>query len=301
MSVCELNADLRQKVFAEYGLASQFGSLDEAVAEPFDAAVICTPAHLHIPMALQLAERGVALLIEKPLSTTLNGIDELLSLVDQERMPAGVAYVMRHHQALSAMKRALDSGRFGQPVQIVYFGGQHFPFHRPAYRDTYYAKRETGGGAIQDAITHIMNAAEWLTGPITRLVADAEHCVLPDVDVEDTVHVITRHGNVPGSFSLNQHQPPNENVLTVVCEKGTIRFDACRHQWLSCIEADGEWKVEQAFAMERDDMFINQANTFLDVLDGKANPACSLKEGLQTLKVNLATLQSVRAGEWVKL
>ncbi len=43
---------------------------------------------------------------------------------------------------------------------------------------------DIGGGAIQDAITHTMNAAEWLVGPIDSLVADARHCVLEGVDVE---------------------------------------------------------------------------------------------------------------------
>ncbi len=301
VAVCEINSQLRERVVTEYYVKTQFASLGDALQQPFDAAVICTPANLHIPMAMQVAECDIGVLLEKPLSTTFDGIDELQALVNTRKLTAGVAYVMRHHPALAAMKNALDSGRFGRPVQVVYVGGQHFPFYRPAYRDTYYTRHETGGGAIQDAITHIMNAAEWLVGPVTKLVADAEHCVLPDVDVEDTVHVITRHDGVPGSFSLNQHQPPNENVLTIVCEKGTIRFDACQHHWQSCIEAGSEWQVEETFNLERDDMFVNQANAFLDALEGKSPPSCSLQEALQTLKVNLATLQSVRIGQWVSL
>lgn len=301
VAVCEINDALRERVVTDYALPSQFRSLDEAMTQSFDAAVICTPAHLHIPMSLQLANQGVGLLIEKPLSTSTDGIEELQAVITQQNLPAGVAYVLRNHPAMAALKQALDSNRFGRPVQIVYVGGQHFPFYRPAYRDTYYAKHETGGGAIQDAITHIMNASEWLVGPVSKLVADAEHCVLDGVDVEDTVNVITRHGNIPGSFSLNQHQPPNENQLTVICERGTIRGDFTRNQWLSCVEPGAPWLVEEEFSLERDDMFINQANAFLDVLDGSAEPKCNLTEALQTLKVNLATLHSVRAAEWVTL
>lgn len=301
VAVCEINDVLRERVVTDYALPSQFRSLDEAMAQSFDAAVICTPAHLHIPMSLQLAKQGVGLLIEKPLSTSTDGIEELQAVIAQQNLPAGVAYVMRNHPAMAALKQALDSDRFGRPVQVVYAGGQHFPFYRPAYRDTYYAKHETGGGAIQDAITHIMNASEWLVGPVSKLVADAEHCVLDGVDVEDTVNVITRHGDIPGSFSLNQHQPPNENQLTVICERGTIRGDFTRHRWLSCVEPGAPWYVEEEFSLERDDMFINQANAFLDVLDGTAEATCTLAEALQTLRVNLATLQSVRAAEWVTL
>ena len=144
-----------------------------------------------------------------------------------------------------------------------------------------------------------MNAAEWLVGPVTRLVADAEHCLLEGVEVEDTAHVITRHGDVLGSFSLNQHQAANESTLTIVCERGTIRVEMHRRRWLSCTEPDADWTVEGEFELERDDMFVTQANRFMDFMDGKAEPGCTLAEGIQTLRVNLAALQSVREGSWV--
>lgn len=309
VSLCEINDEVRGRVARDYALSRTFATLDEALAGhsddgSFEAAVICTPAHLHIPMARQLAERGLGLLIEKPLSTSEDGIRELAKLVEAKSLPLSLAYVMRHHPGLIAMKAALDEGRFGRPVQIVYVGGQHFPFYRPAYREIYYTRRETGGGAIQDGLTHTMNAAEWLVGPVTRLIADADHCVLEGVDVEDTVHVMTRHGNatnpagILGSFSLNQHQPPNEMTLTVICDRGVIRFEGHRLRLLSCVEADSNWTVEAEFQLERDDLFVAQADAFLDHLEGKAEASCPLDEGLQTLRVNLAALRSLETEGW---
>src|SRR5215217_6265260 len=99
------------------------------------------------------------------------------------------------------------------------------PFYRPAYRNTYYARRSSGGGAVQDALTHVLNAGQWLVGNIDRVVADAAHLAIEGVDVEDTVHVIARHGDLLASYSLNQHQAPNETMITVVCEGGTARFE----------------------------------------------------------------------------
>jgi predicted dehydrogenase len=177
--------------------------------------------------------------------------------------------------------------------------GQHFPFYRPAFRETYYTQRETGGGAIQDALTHTLNAAEWLVGPITKLIADAEHCVLDGVQVEDTVHVLTRHNSVLGSFSLNQHQPPNETTLTVICERGAARWESHNNRWLSAQEPGQPWRIEDAFSLERDDLFISQANVFLDQLEKTNGPACSLREALQTLKVNLAALRSLDEKAWI--
>ena len=301
VSLCEVNEALRQQVAQAYHLTSTFATLVDALQQPHDGAVICTPAHLHIPMALQLAEAGIGLLIEKPLSIQLDGIAELRSLVAKKNLPAGVAYVMRHHPALAAVRAAVKAQQFGSPVQIDYVGGQHFPYYRPAYREIYYTRHETGGGAIQDALTHMVNAAEWLVGPVTRLVADAAHCVLEGVTVEDTVHLLTRHQSLPGCFSLNQHQPVNEANLTVMCEAGIVRFEVHSGRWLSCREPNTPWNVEHHFQLERDDMFVRQADAFIDQLEGKAAASCSLDEAEQTLKVNLAALQSVRQTKWITL
>lgn len=301
VSLCETRRDVRERLAENYELQDVFSSFDEALAVKFDGAVICTPAHLHVLMATQLAERDIGVLIEKPLSTTPHGIDQLAQLIEAGNIPLSVAYVLRQHPALQSMKEALDSGRFGRPVQLVYSGGQHFPFYRPAYRETYYTRHETGGGAIQDALTHVMNAAEWLVGPVTKLAADAEHCVLEGVDVEDSVHVMTRHQNVLGSFSLNQHQPVNESSLTVLCERGSAKLQMHMSSWSSCIEPDSDWKIEEQFTLERDDLFVRQAEAFIDQLNGKAEAACTLAEGLQTMRVNLAALESVDTESWKHL
>ncbi len=307
VELCEVRDDIRERVGRDYELARCFDQFDDLPFQEFDGAVICTPANLHIPMATKLAKAGIGILIEKPLSTSLNGINELEDLVAANRIPVSLAYVTRHHPALREMKQAIDSGRFGNPVQLIATGGQHFPFYRPAYRETYYTAHETGGGAIQDALTHTINAAEWLVGPVVRLVVDAEHCLLEGVDVEDTVHVLTRHtgsdnpNSVLGSFSMNQHQAVNESALTVVCQRGIVRMEGHHCRWMSASQPDSNWVIEAEFQLERDDLFTAQANAFLDQLGGASEPACSLQEGLQTLKVNLGALRSMETGEWVTI
>jgi predicted dehydrogenase len=252
-------------------------------------------------MATRLAEAGVHLLIEKPLSTTLDGVDQLCRTVDRHGVVAVVAYVYHAHPVLRAMKQALDSGRFGRPVQVVATCGQHFPTYRPAYREIYYQDRRTGGGAIQDALTHVVNAGEWLVGPVTRLLADAAHQVLEGVDVEDTVHLLTRHQSVLGCYSLNQHQAPNEFTLTVICERGVVRFEGHRQRWRWMSRPDDPWHGEPDGDLTRDQLFVAQANGFLDAIAGTAAPLCTLEEGIQTLRVNLAALESLRQPAWQEL
>jgi predicted dehydrogenase len=294
----EINPQLREAIADRYPAARDHAVLKSALEPSPDAAVIATPAQLHVPIATQLATAGAHLFIEKPLSTSEAGIDELVRIAEANRVRIGVAYVYRSHPILAAMRREIRSGRFGRPLELVCVSGQHFPTYRPAYRSIYYARRETGGGAIQDALTHLVNAGEWLVGPIDRLVVDAAHQVLDGVDVEDTVHLLARHGNVLGSYSLSQHQAPNETAITVICERGTVRIELHENRWRWMTEPGGAWQDEPFPPMERDELFVAQANQFLDVIEGRAEPLCTLEEARQTLRVNLAALKSLDEAAW---
>jgi predicted dehydrogenase len=298
VSICEVNADLRRAVADRYSVADTFAELDAALAASPEVVVICTPAHLHVAMAGAAVAAGAHVLIEKPLSTSLDGVADLMREAEARGAVAGVAYVYRAHPALAAMRAAIRSGRFGEPVEVVAVSGQHFPLYRPAYRAIYYADRATGGGAVQDALTHVVNAAEWLVGPVTRLAADVGHQALDGVTVEDTAHVLTRHGPVMGSFSLNQHQAPNESTITVVCTHGTARFEYHECRWRWATEPGAPWADEPTPPLERDALFVRQAAAFLDAVEAKAAPVCTLAEARQTLAVNLAILRAAERGTW---
>lgn len=293
----EVNPSLRQTISERYGV-SGFADLEDALMTQPTLAVVAVPAHLHISISTQLAERGLHLLIEKPLSTSSAGIDRLQTIVRERGLTAGVAYVYRSHPLLTAMRAAIQSGRLGRPVELIAVSGQHFPTYRPAYRDIYYKDRATGGGAIQDALTHVINSGEWLLGPVERLVADAAHQVLEGVTVEDTVHVLARHGETLASYSLNQHQAPNEFTLTVICERGTIRWESHENRLRWMTTPSGEWHDDTMAPLERDTLFVRQADQFLTAVEESSSPACSIAEGLQTLRVNLAALASADGGGW---
>lgn len=301
VSLCETNPELRQVVAERYGIQRTYGDLDSALADAHLAAVIATPAPSHIPISIAAAERGIHLLIEKPLSTSLEQVDRLAKTCEANRVTAAVAYVMRSHPALIAARRALGSGDFGRPLQVVAVSGQNFPYYRPAYRETYYRQRSSGGGAIQDALTHVVNSVEWLVGPVDRVLADAGHLAIPGVEVEDTVHVMARHGAVLATYSLNQHQAPNENVITTVCERGVVRVWLPLNKWAFIRATDEPWTEHQLPELPRDDLFVRQANGFLDAIDGVTQLACSLEEGASTLRASLAIIRSADAPAWTEI
>jgi predicted dehydrogenase len=298
VSLCEVDDERRRAVADRHGVSRSFGDLPAALEDGCDAAVIATPAPLHVTIATQLADAGTHLLIEKPLSTNFDGIARLEQTVAARGIVAAVAYVYRAHPALQAMRQAIRDGRFGRPVQIVAVAGQHFPTYRPAYRSIYYNDRAQGGGAIQDALTHLLNAGEFLVGPIDRVMADAAHQVLDGVEVEDTVQVLARHGSVLGCYCLNQHQAPNEMTITVIGDCGTARFEMHNSRWRWMTEPDGKWLYDTECPRERDAGDIPYAHAFLDAVEGKTPPLCSLADGIQTLRVNLAVLAASDRPAW---
>jgi predicted dehydrogenase len=301
LSFCEINAPLRETIAGRYGVQKTFADFDEAVASRPDIAVICAPAHLHIPMAQKLASAGIHTLCEKPLSVSLDGIAELSETVERQGVVLGIAYTWRHFPISVALKESLQSGRFGRPLNLVHVSGQNFPTYRPAYREIYYNDHKTGGGAIQDAMTHMINLGEWLVGPVDGLVADAAHLSLPDVEVEDTVHVLTRQGDVLGSYALNQHQSAKTTMFTIACEKATVVAEYHNNRWMWQEAPEEDWHVEQFPAVERDSNYVSQASSFLDAVEGLSEVRCTLGEGLQTLRVNLAALASLEQRAWQQI
>ncbi len=298
LSLCELNPELRRRISSEYGVESVYDNLDSALADSPDAAVIATPAQLHIALATQVVEAGVNVLIEKPLCTCTEGVEALIDKIRDKELVGAVAYVLRSHSVFVEAREAIRSGRFGEPVEIVAEIGQHFPTYRPAYREVYFKDRATGGGAVQDALTHGLNMGEWIAGPVDRLVADFDHKILDGVEVEDTVHLLTRQGNVMGSYALNLYQAKNQLSIKVVCTDGQVVIDPLNNRWRWAKKIEEPWHDETLEPLERDDIFIAQANTFLDMLEGKHSGWNSIADGLQTLRCNLAILKSVEDGCW---
>ena len=68
-----------------------------------------------------------------------------------------------------------------------------------------------------------------------------------------------------------------------------------------CCHGAASWDHRPAPVAHRDDLFVTQAEAFLDGIDGKPTPLCTLDEAIQTLAFNIAALESARTGKMVKV
>lgn len=302
IAFCETHPGRRAEIAARYSIpeAFAFADLDTALAKgTYDIAVVATPAPTHLAIGTRLAELGIHQLMEKPLSLSLYGVAEYARLIADKKLTVAVGYVHRAHPAVAAIRREIASGRYGKVFTVSISTGQSFAQIRPAYREVYFAKPELGGGAINDMITHMYNVGDWFAGPISRLVTDAAHQALDGVTVEDTVHTLTRHDSgAMGTYTLNLYQHPNEVLMTVVCEHGTLRADYANQRWSWMTDRNGAWNHEPVSVPERDTIYEIQNTAFLDAVEGFGEVLCPLEDAIRTLHVNLASHRSAAGSGW---
>ncbi|MBI5693282.1 MAG: Gfo/Idh/MocA family oxidoreductase [Verrucomicrobia bacterium] len=290
VTACEVNPDLRQKMAATYGVPTLSDAPAALATGAFSAVVICTPAPSHLPLATQALRAGSHLLIEKPLSTSLDGVADLMALRDRSGRQAAVAYVYHVFPFLRGAREFLAGGGFGPVLHVTATSGQPFHLLRPAYAQIYYRDRRTGGGGIQDALTHVANWIESVIGPTDSLLCDCAHQALVGVEVEDTVHVSARHGPVLANYTLNQFQHPNETTIQFHAAAGSVKIELHRQRWGTFAAGAADWTWHDAPVPERDSHFIAQANAFLDQIEGQPARLCTLEAAAQTLRFNLAAL-----------
>jgi predicted dehydrogenase len=292
VTACDTNPELLRRMGDAYGVPTVADWSEAVRSGGYQAAVICTPAPSHIPIALEVLRQGMHVLIEKPLSHSLAQVDTLLAAVQPPAPVAAVAYVFHQFPYLREARDFLLGGQLGAIRQVISLSGQPFHRLRPGYARSYYRDRASGGGAIQDALTHTVNWVESVVGPAESVLCDCAHLHLPEVEVEDTVHVSARHGAVLANYTLSQFQTPNENFLQFNATGGSVRIELHRQRWGVWAEGAADWTWHEVPVADRDSHFVSQANALLDAMAGQPARLCSVAAAAQTLRFNLAALQS---------
>ncbi len=171
-----------------------FERLKDALAWGPTAAVIATPHRSHLAVARQAIAAGAHVLIEKPLSDTLEGVAEFLEHADATGKRAYVVCNMRFHPGPSALRRNISL--VGKPLFARAHVGNYLPAMRPDrdYRTLYAARRAEGGGVVLDAI-HEIDYLTWLLGEVGSVCCQAATLGELEIDVEDHALLALTHKN----------------------------------------------------------------------------------------------------------
>jgi predicted dehydrogenase len=297
----EPGADLESK----YQIRT-FTDLDAALAEGPQVAFVCNPSSLHIPAAMKAANAGCHLFIEKPLSHNTEGIQQLISVVQQKGLVGYVGYQMRFHPCLRRVHDLLAQGAVGQVLSVQAEVGEYLPgWHTyEDYRQMYASRRDLGGGVILSQI-HELDYLYWFFGLPRRIFALGGHLSSLEVDVEDVANILMSFKVGAMAIPVFLHQdyiqrPPSRNCC-IIGDNGKIVVDfvGLTVRWY-----DGEGKLAEEAHIEnfqRNQLFLDELFHFLACVRGEEKPLISLEDGFQSLRMALAARESLETGKVVLL
>ncbi|WP_426738922.1 Gfo/Idh/MocA family protein [Plantibacter sp. 2H11-2] len=229
VAVCDVDAGRLDAATAATGVPG-FTDLDRLFDEARpDVVHICTPHHLHADQAIRALERGISVILEKPLAHTRNEAERLLAAAEHSRAKIAVCFQNRYNQPAERAKELLDSGELG----AVLGASAVVPWHRTAayYEDRPWRGRwETGGGGLlMNQAIHTIDLVQWLVGdPLEATGSIATRALAEVIEVEDTAELrIVHAGGATSTVYATVAGVANLPVtIDVVCALGTLSLGA---------------------------------------------------------------------------
>jgi predicted dehydrogenase len=283
-----------------------------------DAVIVANPTSMHLDVAIPAAEAGCHILLEKPISESLDRLEQLETAVRTRGAKILVAFQFRFHPGLVRAKQLLSDGEIGRVISAHVQFGEYLPAWHPweDYRQGYAARADMGGGVVLTQC-HSLDYLPWLVGKVEAAWGLTARLSDLEVDVEDTAKIGLRlEGGALASIHLDFNQQPPEHNFTFVGTKGTLKWDlldgAARIYRASPesleiasgmgIKAGGTWETYPiAESWERNVMFLEQMKHFLSVVRGDVEPACTLEDGIRAMKLIRAVHESQRTGRLIDI
>jgi predicted dehydrogenase len=278
--------------------------LQAALAHQPQAVIIANPTALHLDVAIPAAEAGCSLLLEKPVSHTLDRLPELQAAVRRSGAQVFVGYQFRFHPGLRQVERLVREGALGRLVSVRSHWGEYLPGWHPweDYRLGYSARQDLGGGVIL-TLCHPLDYLRWLFGDVASLWAYTGQLSDLELSVEDTAEIGLRFaGGALGSLHLDYCQRPPSHHLEAIGTQGVIRWDNADGSVQLYRTGKDQWtRLPAPSGFERNVLFLDLMRHFLAVARGEAAPLCTLEDGIQALRLALAAHLSQSQGQRIDL
>lgn len=274
-----------------------------------DVVVLATPSGLHSCQAIEVAQRGINVMTEKPMATRWHDGKNMVAACDSAGVRLFVVKQNRRNATLQLLRRAVDKKRFGRIylVNINVFWTRPQEYYDSAkWRGTW----EFDGGAFMNQASHYIDLLDWLIGPIESVHAITS-TLERNIEVEDTgvMNIRWRSGAIGSVNATMLTYPKNlEGSIVIIGEKGTVRVGGL------AVNEIQHWEFADS---DEDDEKVKSANyeatsvygfghplyykNVIDVLRGEAEPETDGREGLKSLEVIIAAYLSARDGRRVPL
>ncbi len=275
-------------------------SVESRLSEGCDGVVVATPPVDHISTAAIAVEAGAHVMVEKPLSVSMDGVEAFLDKAERSGLTVMAAYNLRFLPALVELKRMIDAGKFGRVMAVHAEFGQYLPTWRPQsdYRNNYITSAESGGGIILEE-SHEFDYVSWLAGPVESVYCAADKLSDLEMDAEDTAFATMKHTTgVISTIRVDCTQHGYKRGARVIGTEATADWDYFRG--LEIARSDGEKSLDDTQS-DVSKTYIEEIETFIRCLEGEGVPPVDGRAALRVLETTLAAKKSARTGKEVAL
>jgi predicted dehydrogenase len=271
-------------------------TVEHLIEAGIDYAVVAVPTMHHEAVGLALAEAGVHAMIEKPLAPTAESAARLAAAFADRGLIGAVGHIERYNPALRSLRARLEQGELGEIHQVSTRRQGPFP------------ARIADVGVVKDLATHDIDLTAWVANSPYRSVS--AHVAHKSGGLhEDLVAVVGRlDGGIIVNHLVNWLSPFKERTTVVTGELGTFIADTVMADLT--FHANGSettWETLAGFrgvaegdsiryALGKREPLLVEHEAFRDAVLGKSEGIVSMHEGVATVVVAEAVLQSAATG-----
>ena len=286
-----------------YGLHDCVLSIKDALNYNPDAAIISNPASEHLKFAKILAQSGIDLLIEKPISNSVAGIEELIELCELNKCILMTAYNLRFLPSLVEFKNQIDSNRVGKLLSIHAEVGQYLPSWRQGsdYRNSVSANKNLGGGVLLE-LSHEIDYLYWIFGELRWVIAHVSKQSSLDLDVEDSSKILLSFDNdLSASLNMDFFRHDTSRKCYAIGEKGTMLWDGISDEVKLFENGANAWKTIFKSSADKNFTYSEEIKYFFSIIETKNPPKISGYDGMKVLVAIEAIKKSNNIGSKIYL
>ena len=293
---------MRGQTIAAQNKAQYFHTYEDLFEAKPDGVIICTENNRHRAFVEMAASRGIHILCEKPIATTVEDARAILEACDKAGVLLMTAFPMRFSAPLLEIKTRLDNGDFGG---VYCFNATNQGELPTKYRAWFVDPELAGGGAIMDHTVHLVDIMRWFTGSeVESMYARSNKIFHADeVEVETgALEMLTFENGVFATIDASWSRPqywPTWGGLTfeMVTQRGAVIVDAFR-QNLNVYRHDWQRSNWAYWGSDRNQAMISD---FAAAIRENRPPRVTGIDGLRALEATLAAYESTRTGETVQV
>ena len=275
--------------------------------DDIDIVTICTPAALHLPMALDAAAAGKHCILEKPIEINTERSQRIIEAFDRRGLTLSVIFQHRFDPASRLLKDAIGRGAFGQlhygAAKTIWFRDEDY------YRATVWrgAWDGDGGGALMNQAIHSIDLLQYLMGPVEAVCGKYDTLYHREIEAEDLGVALLRFksGAIGVIEGMTLAWPGLYSGVGVFGQLGSagIRNDALEHY---SFRAGKDPRFEALLEQGKKDpsrhlSFVRQYEDVIDAVEHGRPPLVTGQEGLKPVQLVMGIYESSRKNEWVSI